>query len=392
MWLKQSALVVASLIFALVIIELMLRMLGWSFPLFAQPDRDLGWSFRPGVSGWSTHENTAHLRINRYGFRGPDWTEKPAGQTIRIAMLGDSFVDAANVAEDEALNRVVEKELKTCPAIGNRNVEVLNFGVSGYGTAQQYLLLQQQVAAFQPELVVLAFYAGNDVMNNSRALSIEGQKTKPYFVESSGGELQLDMSFRDSGKFKNEIGSDWRRRLVNSSYVLQILKQIVRKKPAIPEPKVFKNSADAQTKSRFQPESVELFSPPSNETWRSAWAVTEKILLQMRDWSKQRNIAFGVVIIPDPIEALPGEDRRRENAQAIKAVDLDYPVRRLAQFGAQNDVSTLSLLDPFRSYQDRERVFLYGFPPRLGDGHLNASGNQVGGKLISDWLCRRLAQ
>jgi hypothetical protein len=306
-------------------------------------------------------------------------------------MLGDSFLDSSNVAEDEALNRAVEKELKACRAIGNRKIEVLNFGVSGYGTGQQALLMQQKVAAFQPQLVLLAFYAGNDVMNNSRALSIEGQKTKPYFVEAPGGDLQLDMSFRDSGRFRKEIASDWRRRVINNSYVLQILKQVVQKKPAIPEPLVFKNSADSPTKGRFRPEATELYSPPSNEPWRSAWAVTEKILLQMRDWAKQHNIGFGLVVIPDPIQALPGEHRRRENAEAVKATDLDYPVRRLAQFSTQNDVSTLSLLEPFRSYQDRERVFLYGFPPKLGDGHLNASGNQVAGKLIADWACARLA-
>jgi hypothetical protein len=42
-----------------------------------------------------------------------------------------------------------------------------------------------------------------------------------------------------------------------------------------------------------------------------------------------------------------------------------------------------------RAYGDRERDFLYGFPPHLGNGHLNATGNKVSGALIADWLCQQ---
>ncbi|MGE3986908.1 SGNH/GDSL hydrolase family protein [Pseudorhodoplanes sp.] len=388
-WLKQAGLVAASLLFSLVLIEAMLRLLGWSFPLFAQPDRDLGWSFRPHVSGWSTHENTAHVRMNRYGFRGPDWPERPDGKTIRIAMLGDSFLDSTNLSEDEALNRVVEKEIASCPALAGRRVEVLNFGVSGYGTGQQFLQLQQKVAGFQPQLVLVGYYAGNDVMNNSQALSVEGQKTKPYFLEKPDGALQLDTSFRDSEAFRNEVRSDWQRRLVNSSYLLQALKQVTRGKTMVPAPLEFSTAVDGKLRGRYRPEAIGLYAPPGDETWRSAWSVTEKTFLQMRDWSRQRQLGFGLVIIPDPVQALPGQAERDSNAKAIGAADLDYPVSRLAQFATQNGMPTLSLLEPFREHGDRERVFLYGFPPKLGSGHLNGTGNALGGKLIADWVCSR---
>jgi hypothetical protein len=387
-WLQQLGLVAGSLLFSLVLIELMLRMLGWSFPVFAQPDRDLGWSFRPGISGWSTHENTAHVQINRYGFRGPDWSERPADGVLRIAMLGDSFLDSTNLSEQEALTRIIENDIASCPALAGRRVEVLNLGVSGYGTTQQYLQLRQRAASFHPHLALLAFYAGNDVMNNSRALSVEGQKTKPYFAEAPAGELQLDMSFRDSAAFRKEVASDWQRQAVNRSYLLQVLKQALRGKPVIPSPLEFKPDAEAQGQATYNPEAIALYAPPADETWRSAWSVTEKVLLQMRDWSQQHKIGFGMIIIPDPIQALPGEDKRRVNAAAIKAADLDYPVTRLDQFALRNGIASLNLLEFFRNYGDRERVFLYGFPPKLGSGHLNASGNRIGGKLIADWICR----
>ena len=38
-----------------------------------------------------------------------------------------------------------------------KQVEVINFGVSGYGTAQELLTLRQKVWDFSPDIVVLAF-------------------------------------------------------------------------------------------------------------------------------------------------------------------------------------------------------------------------------------------
>ncbi|MFN3351220.1 hypothetical protein [Pseudorhodoplanes sp.] len=388
-WLKQGALLAASFLFGLLLIEAMLRLFGWSHPLFAQPDRDLGWSFRPGVSGWSSHENTAFLRMNRFGFRGADWTREPGEGTLRIAMLGDSFLDSSNLADEHDLARVVESALNTsCPALAPRKAEVLNFGVSGYGTAQQYLLLEQRVAEFRPAVAVLAFYAGNDVANNSRSLSPDGQKTKPYFTMAPSGELQLDMSFRDSNTFRKALQSDWQRRLVNASYLLQALKQVARGRPVIPEPLVYDNSSADKPQTLFGAENEALFSPPSGEAWQSAWAVTEKLLLRMRDRTTQQRIDFGVAIVPDPVQAVPGEAWRDALARRIKAEDIDYPVRRIADFATQNNIKNLDLLAPLRAYGDREQVFLYGFPPKLGNGHLNETGSRVAGKEIADWLCR----
>ena len=46
----------------------------------------------------------------------------------------------------------MEKRLHDCPAVAGRNVEVLNFGVSGYSTAQELITLQRDVFAYSPTL------------------------------------------------------------------------------------------------------------------------------------------------------------------------------------------------------------------------------------------------
>ena len=68
------------------------------------------------------------------------------------------------------------------------SVEVINFGVSGFGTIQEWQMLEHYVGDYAPDLVLLAFLPGNDVRNNSRQL--ESDHRRP-FAELNDGKLQL---------------------------------------------------------------------------------------------------------------------------------------------------------------------------------------------------------
>jgi len=115
-------------------------------------------------------EGSACIRINRYGVRQGDRAPaKPPG-TFRVAVLGDSFIEAFQVSDEQTFCAQLERRLQDCSALTDRRVEVLNFGVSGYGTAQQLLMLRHYVWQYQPDVVVLAFFPGNDLRNNSAEL------------------------------------------------------------------------------------------------------------------------------------------------------------------------------------------------------------------------------
>jgi lysophospholipase L1-like esterase len=389
---KDLALSAASIVLGLILVEIVLRIFNWSYPIFMQPDADLGWSFRPGARGWSIHESAAYVRINRFGFRGKDWADEAPRDAYRVAVIGDSFVDSSNLPEDDALTSLIEKSLDACPALADRRAEMLNFGVSGYGTAQQYLLLQRRVEPLRPNLVLLVFYLGNDVAENSPVLSTEGRRTKPYFVELPSGELRLDAGFRDSEDFRQALARDWLKRLVNASFVLQLLKQFQQDmtRKLLPAGTPVEYGSGTDKVALFPPEHPGLFVLPESEEWRKAWSVTEKLILGMRDRARERNSEFGLVVIPAPVQALPSEDMRRTAARAFGLADLDAPMNRLSRFAGRNGIAYFSLLEELRARGDGGRVFLYGFPPYLGDGHLNSLGNRASGRSISDWLCRRL--
>ncbi|HXU46925.1 MAG TPA: SGNH/GDSL hydrolase family protein, partial [Thermoanaerobaculia bacterium] len=198
----KLALLLISTAFALLVGELAFRIAGVSNPNFYGPDPERGWALIPGSAGLWTKEGRAQVRVDSDGLRGPEIPVAKAAGTYRIAVLGDSCAEALQVPEEQTFAKLLERELAECPAIGppgGHRIETLNFGVSGYGTAQELLTLRHRVWKYQPDLVLVAFYAGNDVRNNSRAL--DQDPLRPYFTLAPGPpgrpRLALDASFRD---------------------------------------------------------------------------------------------------------------------------------------------------------------------------------------------------
>ena len=65
---------------------------------------------------------------------------------------------------------------------------IVNAGVSGYGTDQQYLLLRRLWPGIEPAVVVLIFCSINDRADNSTNASYGGYR-KPYFATAPDGSL-----------------------------------------------------------------------------------------------------------------------------------------------------------------------------------------------------------
>ena len=141
----------------------------------------------------------AYIRINSAGLRDREHTKIKPANTLRLAILGDSYAEALQVSMKETFWAVLERELAKCPYLSGRQVEVINFGVSGYGTAQELMTLRHKVWDYSPDIVILAFLTGNDVTDNLRAFGSDPMR--PYFVYRNG-ELVLDDSFRNLAAYR----------------------------------------------------------------------------------------------------------------------------------------------------------------------------------------------
>ena len=82
-----------------------------------------------------------------HGFRNPEpWPDK-----VQMAVIGDSFTAA---------------EAIVAPYWQGISESILVFGLPGSGTLQQQRLLEAYALPREPEIVVLAYFAGNDLKDN----------------------------------------------------------------------------------------------------------------------------------------------------------------------------------------------------------------------------------
>ena len=137
-------------------------------------DSELGWrniaNWEATTFGKKLTTNSKHLRDREYTY------EKPEGWK-RILVLGDSFTWGYGVANDDIFTEVLEERFEN----EGKQWEVLNAGVSGWGTDQEYLYYVRDGVKFTPDIVVLAFYIGNDPNNNVE--SIQYGLNKPLFTD-----------------------------------------------------------------------------------------------------------------------------------------------------------------------------------------------------------------
>jgi putative peptidoglycan lipid II flippase len=100
------------------------------------------------------------FNANSLGLRGPERPiAKPPG-TRRVELIGDSFVAGYGVANDDVLTVKLERLLN---ADSKSPVEVINLGRTGSSTIRELDLYTLIGRRFQPDVVVLAYFLGNDL-------------------------------------------------------------------------------------------------------------------------------------------------------------------------------------------------------------------------------------
>ncbi|MEA2692730.1 MAG: hypothetical protein QOJ16_2117 [Acidobacteriota bacterium] len=384
--LGKLALLLVSFSVTLGAAEVVLRIAGVSYPNFYRPDPDLGWGLTPWASGWWKKEGNAFVRINADGQRDVSHPlEKPPG-TLRIAVLGDSCTESLQVPVEATFWARLPGEMASCPALGKRKtVETLNFGVSGYGTAQELLTLRTRVWKYKPDLVLLAFYTGNDVRNNYRPL--EQDPLRPYFV-LQGGKLVLDDSFRTSPGYRAR--QTFAARVLYSAFNHSALLQVGKMAKSASDGLVGAYKAKRVTTQVIEELGLDnaVYSPPGNADWQAAWAVTEAMLREMGEEARAHGARFAVVTLTDGIQVHPDLQKRQAFARQLGIADLFYPDERIRKTAEAAGIPVLNLAPPLADYAARTGQFLHGFPnTKPGEGHWNALGHREAARVLGRWLC-----
>ncbi|HEV7396306.1 MAG TPA: SGNH/GDSL hydrolase family protein [Pyrinomonadaceae bacterium] len=397
----KLGLILFGLLFGLLVAEIALRVVGYSYPEFYQPDEARGYALRPGMEGWYRKEGTAYIRINSDGLRDQEHAKaKPEG-TFRIAVIGDSYPEALPVNLEDAFWTILGNKLGQCSAFSSRRIEVINFGVSGYGTAQELITLREQVWNYAPDLVMLTVTTNNDISDNLRELKKTDQV--PYFVYHDG-KLTLDDSFRGTSTFRwrQSALSRFGRWIRDHSRVIQatiqghhgfkiwLASRKARKAETQPQAPAAGPGNGADTGAVSEELGVDnvVYREPADANWKEAWSVTEKLITQMRDEVEGRRAKFVVVTLSNGIQVYPDPNVRHIFTKRLGVEDLFYPDNRIRNFGEQEHVSVITLAPELQAYADRNKVYLHGFDANIGNGHWNQLGHRVAGELIARKLCQ----
>ena len=152
---------IVVLLIMLVIVELFLQIfmpLPFSDRLYWVPDGHVKARLEPNQPVVNTDGNNVY--INRLGFRGPEWTWKPASGTLRLVALGGSAAFCFQVSDDEhtwtaQLERLLEERL-------GMPVEVANLGLPGYDLSNSKINYLFSGRALHPH-AVLVYHTWNDM-------------------------------------------------------------------------------------------------------------------------------------------------------------------------------------------------------------------------------------
>ena len=143
---------------------------------------DFGWCGVPhDVFEQRGFEFRVRVRNNAEGFRDRELSEL-RGDVPRVLFLGDSYAWGWGVDVENRYDRRAQAYLRE----QGIEIETYNTGTPGFGTDQEYVVLQELLPVCRPDVVALQ-YCVNDLMDND----IKGtpEKPKPYFTLTDDGRL-----------------------------------------------------------------------------------------------------------------------------------------------------------------------------------------------------------
>lgn len=385
-----------ALIIAVCLSEVILRFL---FPYtttsaagYRIPDRKLGWRLKPGAQVELVNpEYRVSVMINSHGWRDAEHSyTKPKG-VFRIVVLGDSFMEAYSVELEESFCRQLEKNFETSMA-----VEVINLGVGGYGTLQEYLSFLEEGKKYAPDLVLLAFLPANDVRDNSRTL-------QSAFYRSKADHYKIiSRPFLKPG-----ANDDWTILFPDIERAVALAEQGKRPRPWWKETFLYAFCSSSVKRLHQNAEglnsSTSAFDPliwlgaymcDESEEYAEAWRITERIIVRLNHTVEQTGAKLIMFTVPSMLDAY--DAFIRSVLEAVEkpesfCFDRSPAINRILDIFRRNKIPYVDLLPAFQKASRNDKLNLFYSKQ---DGHWNATGHALAAKIVyeellqSDYLTR----
>lgn len=321
------------------------------------------------------------IKINSSGFRSSvEYADIP--QKLRIAVLGDSFVEALEVKEEDSFPKVIESNLNK----KGFDTFVYNFGLMFSGTVNQYLIFNHDIVKYNPDIIVLAFFR-NDLIDNSPYYFKDDIKVYPKY-HFSNGKIYID-GFSDVKDKEKLVEYDYYKKgIVVGRWTmdgLSFIYDLSRKWGNF----VCIKYLHAFLHERFFPKLIyhskfDIYRKKYPPQLQESFKVTVKLIEQMSDYCKDNGIEFLVAVIPAREQFYPSLWKKylQQRNQIIGHIefDLELPNSRLDEELNQKGISCINLLPIFRKKFRGENLYY------INDAHFNNNGHRRAGEVIAQHI------
>lgn len=374
----NSIMVLCSFIFTILIIEVVLRIKGNSYERFNQTDPILGGFHLPNArERIITPEYDVQIQTNKLGLRGRDYNFNKPSNIRRLIVLGDSFTEAFQVSEEESFVKQLESLYNGNH--DNDSIQVLNFGMGGFGTTQEFLIYKTLGVKFHPNIVLLAFYVGNDFSDNYKPVGFS--ENRPY--------LHIDNDkFYISEPYKNTAFFRTKRFLKEYFYFFNFLEFKIRFNPLLSrlltQMGIVRKTILPEKESSNYPEVFNVYKIDYNKDWDSAVQTTEILIKMLQKEITQNGSKLIVVMIPD-IRQIDEKiwTETKEKYPAMKDVqwDLLKPNKILEKILFEQDIAHIDCYSVIKDAMIKGIRCYYNY-----DFHFNVNGHKLTAQYIYQYL------
>jgi len=335
-------------------------------PRIWQFDAELGWQHVPEGNGrLITPEFDVEMRINKEGLRAGDFSRKKPEGVRRILVFGDSFVEGWGVESHEAVSEQLQKCMQDDHA---DSVEVINFGVAGYGTDQELLFYEKLGKSYEPDVVIVLFY-GNDLWNNASKRGIGAERgNKPFFRPQANGRLALGgvpvikTRYWDEARYRDAPLDVRLSRYLHEHWHLYVLID-----------KTLRSEVAPAKQSQYYDG---LYGHDGDGQWQPVWQLTGMLLKKFADAVHRRGAEFHVVYVPSIVQIEEGDwQAKRALHGLVDQYDLQKPNKQLAAFAQRYNLQYVDLYPVFKQRAENQTLY-------LRDSHWNAAGHELAAQVL----------
>jgi len=368
-------LLLGTFLFSLLLLEVGFRLFSPRGVTKSRIDPDLGWVHVPNCRYVFHHkEFNTPISYNSFGMRDTEHTlAKPPG-VFRIAVLGDSYMEGRQVVLDSVYSKVLERLLRE----KGINCETLNFGVHGYGTDQELVVLRKSALRFDPDLVILSLNK-NDIATNV-----------------VGGICSLD----SEGKLKitplgAPLASRIRAWLYRNSHLFTFLNiRLPNLMSAGARKRSHRRMYDVgdldmwgdfnRTQQDLDRNLVPLYAKVEDPRVVPVKRLTEAILREVHHLCQQRDVKFLLLLNSSKFQLQPQFWERKFNSFGLDSEDYNPEAveKWLLEFAAKEGFPVLSAVQPFRGLKAQRGI---SFHWKI-DGHWNPNGHREAARLTVEVL------